>query len=122
MCGTYSRNEMLFAHNNRYLVHCNDVKCRSSFLGNLFTVLTRFGIVIPASGAALPLLTVLVVPQSRLVLVESVVYLIVLAASGVLAARTGGAPVMRSVARVVFWGALAMGLTAGVGTLFGTVV
>jgi VIT1/CCC1 family predicted Fe2+/Mn2+ transporter len=75
-----------------------------------------------ALGASLPLLTVLEAPQSRLVLIESVVSLIVLAALGVLAARTGGAPVMKSVARVVFWGALALGLTAAVGTLFGTVL
>ncbi len=75
-----------------------------------------------SAGAALPLLTVLAVPQSRLVLVESVVSLVVLAALGVLAARAGGAPVMKSVARVAFWGALALGLTAAVGALFGTVV
>lgn len=75
-----------------------------------------------AFGASLPLLTMLVAPRSRLVLIESVVSLIVLAALGVMAARTGGAPVMKSVARVVFWGALALGLTAAVGALFGTVL
>ena len=35
---------------------------------------------------------------------------------------TGGAPVLRASVRVAFWGALAMGLTAVVGRLFGTVV
>src|SRR5204863_513146 len=34
----------------------------------------------------------------------------------------GGAPVSRSTLRVAFWGALAMGLTALVGSLFGTTV
>ena len=38
---------------------------------------------------------------------------------GSLAARAGGASVMTSAARVTFWGALAMALTAGVGALFG---
>lgn len=38
---------------------------------------------------------------------------------GSLAARAGGSPVLKSAARVTFWGALAMGLTAGVGALFG---
>jgi VIT1/CCC1 family predicted Fe2+/Mn2+ transporter len=48
--------------------------------------------------------------------------LVSLAALGALAARAGGAPLLASMARVTFWGALAMGLTAGVGALFGTVV
>lgn len=75
-----------------------------------------------AVGAAAPLLTVLVVSQSRLVPVVSGTSLVILAGLGVLAARTGGAPVMKSAVRVAFWGALAMGLTAAVGALFGTVV
>lgn len=72
-------------------------------------------------GAVLPLLTVLVVPETRL---GSVVFgnsLIFLAVLGVLAARVGGAPVIKSTVRVTFWGALAMALTAAVGNLFGTV-
>jgi VIT1/CCC1 family predicted Fe2+/Mn2+ transporter len=75
-----------------------------------------------ALGAAMPLLTVVVAPGTRLVSVvfgNSLIFLVVL---GVLAARAGGAPVMRSALRVAFWGALAMGLTAAVGALFGTVV
>jgi VIT1/CCC1 family predicted Fe2+/Mn2+ transporter len=75
-----------------------------------------------AVGAALPLLTMLVTPETRLVTVVSAVSLIFLAGLGVLAARAGGAPVIKSAIRVTFWGALAMGLTAAVGALFGTVV
>jgi vacuolar iron transporter family protein len=75
-----------------------------------------------AVGAAMPLVTVLVTPETRLVSVVSVVSLIFLALLGVLAARAGGAPIIRSAIRVTFWGALAMGLTAAVGALFGTVV
>ena len=39
--------------------------------------------------------------------------------SDALAARAGGAPITVLVTRVTFWGALAMGLTAGVGAMFG---
>jgi vacuolar iron transporter family protein len=48
--------------------------------------------------------------------------LLFLALLGALAARAGGASVTPSAIRVTFWGALAMGITAGVGVLFGTVV
>lgn len=75
-----------------------------------------------AVGAALPLLTVWVAPESRLVSVVFGSSIIFLTALGVMAARVGGAPVMRSAVRVTFWGVLAMGLTAAVGALFGTVV
>ena len=75
-----------------------------------------------AVGAALPLLLVLVVPLSALVWTVSCSSLVFLALLGALAARAGGSPVWRSVARVTFWGALAMALTAGVGALFGAVV
>ena len=70
-------------------------------------------------GALLPLLLVLLVPQSALVWSVSGGSLVFLALLGSLAARAGGSPVWNSVARVTFWGALAMALTAGVGTLFG---
>jgi VIT1/CCC1 family predicted Fe2+/Mn2+ transporter len=45
-----------------------------------------------------------------------------LALLGSMAARVGGAGVIVSAFRVTFWGALAMAVTAGVGSLFGTVV
>ena len=47
--------------------------------------------------------------------------LVFLALLGGLAARAGGAGVMVGALRVTFWGALAMAVTAGVGSLFGTV-
>jgi VIT1/CCC1 family predicted Fe2+/Mn2+ transporter len=71
-------------------------------------------------GAALPLLAALTAPASLLVPVVAGVSLVVLTALGALAASTGGAPILRASLRVVFWGALAMGITAGVGKLFGT--
>ena len=45
--------------------------------------------------------------------------LLSLGALGALAARTGGAPVLKGAVRVLFWGALAMAATWGIGSLFG---
>ena len=73
-------------------------------------------------GAFLPLLLVLLVPRSALVWTVSGGSLVFLALLGSLAARAGGSPVGVSVARVTFWGALAMALTAGVGAWFGATV
>ena len=70
-------------------------------------------------GAVLPLLVVLLAPDSALMWAVSVSSLLFLALLGSLAARAGGASVMTSAIRVTFWGALAMALTAGVGSLFG---
>ena len=75
-----------------------------------------------AVGAALPLLTALVSPVPHLVPVVAATSLVFLVALGALSARTGGAPVLKASLRVAFWGALAMGITAIVGRLFGTVV
>ncbi len=74
------------------------------------------------AGAALPLLLVFLVPQSRLVVVESIAALVFLAVLGAIGARIGGANIMRAVVRVTFWGALALAITAGIGRLVGTAV
>jgi VIT1/CCC1 family predicted Fe2+/Mn2+ transporter len=75
-----------------------------------------------AVGAAMPLLMVVVAPAGLLVPIVSVASLGFLALLGAIGARAGGAKVLRATARVTFWGALAMALTAGVGAIFGTVV
>jgi VIT1/CCC1 family predicted Fe2+/Mn2+ transporter len=72
-----------------------------------------------AIGAALPLLMVVVTPARFLVVAVSVASLLFLALLGAIGARTGGADVVKATARVTFWGALAMALTAGVGAIFG---
>ena len=72
-------------------------------------------------GAALPLLVAWVIPGSLLITAVSVLSLVFLAVLGGLAARTGGASVSVGAFRVTFWGALAMGLTAVVGSVFGVV-
>jgi VIT1/CCC1 family predicted Fe2+/Mn2+ transporter len=73
-------------------------------------------------GAAAPLLVIPLTPLNLLVPIVALVSVVCLAILGVLGARAGGAPIGRSVARVVFWGVLAMALTAGIGKLFGTSV
>jgi VIT1/CCC1 family predicted Fe2+/Mn2+ transporter len=71
-----------------------------------------------AAGAALPILTIMLAPESRLALFVAAVSLLCLLGLGALAARTGGASALTGAARVVFWGALAMAVTAGVGWMF----
>ena len=73
-----------------------------------------------ASGAALPLLVGILAPLPHLMPSVGVASLLFLALLGALAARAGGAPILRSTIRVTFWGAAAMAVTAGIGTLFGT--
>lgn len=72
-----------------------------------------------SAGAALPLIVAAVAPMAGLVFWVAGAALVGLALLGGLGAKAGGAPVGRSVVRVVFWGALAMAITAGVGRLFG---
>ncbi len=72
-----------------------------------------------ATGAALPLALAAIVPLSLLVLAVSLASLLFLALLGGIGARAGGAPVLKPILRVTFWGAIAMALTAGVGALFG---
>lgn len=75
-----------------------------------------------AVGAALPLLVSAVVAEAHLILLVAGTSLAFLAILGGLAARVGGANVKVGAMRVLFWGALAMALTAGVGAVFGTAV
>ncbi len=74
-----------------------------------------------AAGAALPLLAALLIPETALMWGVAGCSLVFLAGLGLVAARAGGAPALPSALRVAFWGALAMGLTTAVGSLFGAV-
>ena len=70
------------------------------------------------SGGALPLVVVLFLPLLHLkysLYVSAVFFLILL---GIVAAKTGGSSVFKAIARISFWGTIAMGLTAWVGHLF----
>ena len=73
-------------------------------------------------GAAMPLLMVVVSPRGALVPIVFAASLGFLAVLGAIGAKAGGANILRATARVTFWGALAMAVTAGIGKLFGTVI
>lgn len=74
-----------------------------------------------AVGALVPLAVALLAPGASLVPWIAVTSLIVLALLGAVAARAGGANMARGAARVTLWGALALGVTAAAGALFGAV-
>jgi VIT1/CCC1 family predicted Fe2+/Mn2+ transporter len=74
-----------------------------------------------AIGATLPLLAALIAPAPRTALMVSASSLLFLALLGLVSAYTGGSSLIKGAVRVTFWGALAMGLTAGVGRMFGSV-
>ena len=73
-------------------------------------------------GAALPLLTAVVLPLSQLVIGVSAAALLFLMLLGAVGARAGGAPIWRGVLRVAFWGVAAMAATWAIGRRFGTAV
>ena len=70
-------------------------------------------------GAALPIVAAFFAPNKQMLTIVAGLSLVFLGVLGGLAARAGGAPIGVGVVRVTFWGALAMALTAGVGSLFG---
>ncbi len=74
------------------------------------------------AGAIIPVGAVLLSPSALITEVLSATALLTLVFLGGTAAYAGGAPVLKGAIRVAFWGALAMGLTAGVGRFFGAVV
>jgi len=75
-----------------------------------------------SAGAAAPLLLTWLTPVAWVVPVVSAGTIVFLALLGAIGARAGGASPLKPAMRVAFWGALALAATAGIGTLFGTVV
>jgi VIT1/CCC1 family predicted Fe2+/Mn2+ transporter len=75
-----------------------------------------------AAGAGLPLLAAALATGAVQIAVVAVTALFFLAALGAVGAKAGGAPVVAAAVRVTFWGALAMAVTALIGTAFGAVV
>jgi VIT1/CCC1 family predicted Fe2+/Mn2+ transporter len=73
-------------------------------------------------GAAGPLVLALLSPTAWLLPVVAIGSLVFLGSLGMIGAKTGGAEVLRPTIRVVFWGALAMGLTAAIGAMVGPAV
>jgi VIT1/CCC1 family predicted Fe2+/Mn2+ transporter len=75
-----------------------------------------------AAGAALPLVAAALATGGAQIAIVAVTALVFLAVLGIVGARAGGAPVGAAAVRVTFWGALAMAVTAAIGSLFGAVV
>ncbi|HTB25405.1 MAG TPA: VIT1/CCC1 transporter family protein, partial [Puia sp.] len=71
------------------------------------------------TGGLLPLLVSIFAPIKYMVIFQYSFAIIFLAFSGVIAAEVGGSNISKSVIRICFWGTIAMGVTAGVGYLFG---
>ncbi len=104
--GAHARDELGLAEN----VRARPIQA-ALFSAGTFTI-----------GAALPLLIAWNLPGIQLIPAVAVSSLVFLAILGSLAARAGGAAMSIGAIRVTFWGALAMGLTAAVGRLFGVAV
>jgi VIT1/CCC1 family predicted Fe2+/Mn2+ transporter len=75
-----------------------------------------------AVGASLPLVIALVSPLKLLIFSVPIGSLVSLILLGGLAARAGGAQVGKSALRVGFWGAFAMAVTTGIGSVFGSIL
>jgi len=73
-------------------------------------------------GSLVPILAISLAPENKIAVVTTGAALLALALLGGLSARAGGAAVLRSVLRMLVWGALAIGITALVGNLAGAVV
>ncbi len=73
-------------------------------------------------GAAAPLILVMASPTRWLIPAVSIGSLLFLAVLGMVGAKAGGASILKPTIRVMFWGALAMGLTTGIGALIGKAV
>lgn len=73
-------------------------------------------------AAALPVAAAALAPAEQIIPVVVVATLLCLAVLGAVGAKAGGAPMLPATLRVLFWGAAAMAITAGVGHLFGVSV
>lgn len=73
-------------------------------------------------GALLPLLIIFIVPIAYLIPSVSIMAVLFLALLGAIAAKVGGARIILGSLRVVIWGAIAMFISAGIGSLLGIAV
>ncbi|MES2846709.1 MAG: VIT1/CCC1 transporter family protein [Pseudomonadota bacterium] len=74
------------------------------------------------AAAAVPMVAAALAPEAQIIPAVVAATLLSLAGLGALGAHAGGAPKLRATARVLFWGAAAMAITAGVGWVFGVSV
>lgn len=108
-------HDALGAHSRDELGFSEALKARP--IQAAFASAATFGI-----GAAFPLFVAILSPVHWVIPAVIISSLMFLAILGGAAARVGGASTLAGAMRVTFWGALAMGLTAAVGALFGTAI
>lgn len=72
-------------------------------------------------GAFVPVLSILIFPKEIFAIAAAIISVLLLGILGAVAAKIGGAPILRPIVRIMFWGAAAMGSTALIGSMFGTV-
>lgn len=70
-------------------------------------------------GSLVPLLSILFFQREIFIIASSSVSILLLGVLGAIAAKIGGASILWPAARIMFWGAIAMGITALIGSLFG---
>ena len=70
------------------------------------------------AGGIIPVLLILAIPLQKMVYLQYAATLVLLIVLGGLAAKAGGSHIGKSVARLTFWGTIAMGITALIGYLF----
>jgi VIT1/CCC1 family predicted Fe2+/Mn2+ transporter len=75
-----------------------------------------------ALGGIVPLIAIIVSPESTRIMITFIAVFFALLLTGIVSARVSGAPVMRTIYRVVLGGVLAMGITYFAGKLFDAVV
>src|SRR3569623_190678 len=93
---------------------------RAAVLGANAGIVTTASLILGVATAQGGHSSVLVAGHAGLIPLVSATSLMFLALLGGVTARAGGARVAMGALRVTFWGALAMGVTAGIGALFGT--
>jgi len=70
-------------------------------------------------GGALPVIVAFMIPAHQMVYLQYMFAMIFLIVLGIFAAKTGGSNVTKAIIRITFWGTIAMGITAFIGSLFG---
>ncbi len=73
-------------------------------------------------GASAPLLVAYLSPRETLIFTVGIATVISLGILGASGAKAGGAPMLRATVRVMFWGVVAMAITAAIGVIFGTTI
>lgn len=70
-------------------------------------------------GGALPVLVAVFAAVDQMVYLQYIFAIIFLIVLGAVAAKAGGSSIKRAIIRITFWGTIAMGITAYIGSLFG---